>query len=484
MCRTIPILLVLAVVCLADSAMMFEFPDGRTVAMISNNEISMAAESVYIEPSGGIFSEYSDENGWLPHMEVRCIFELVNSSDEEQFVTVGFPFDAKFGHAYTAMDEEMLAEELSRSFDGENRPEWENHSIVGGMDAMEDVPEELDFRTFIDGEEVEVVFRKCALSLEEGLIWRPVVAVWKMKFAPRETIMLENTYNTSWDYIRNGPWSFNTINYILTSGGTWSGPIGDAVVTLTLPDEMPDPTLNDTLLCYWHWTGQPVVDGRTIRWHYRDFEPDENISFSVEEGMQLGFWENSINPERMYNTVVWTEDELLSSAVDFLSEGNFWGIQSNTRLTLRILEALPWLIQGAEPPNGIMIGNFFIPEVSGEVVIAGEMQRRLDLVYTLQNEMERNRDSASDAGYLEFLPIFVSNYQWDLDDLGMFGSMPERERRYLDLLLEMEKAVAGEYIDNPAVRSFYELTGWYSEGRETGLSALSEASVGEYRESH
>lgn len=475
MFRSALMLLIPVVVCVADSAVMFEFPDGITVAMISNGDVSMAAESVFIEPSGGNY-----DDGWLPNMTVRCLFELVNNTDEEQYVTVGFPFDAKYGNSYTAMDEEMLVEELNRSFADEFRPAWETESIIRGMDAIDDIPEELDFRTFINGVETEVYYRKCALSLEEGFIWRPVVAVWKMKFEPNETIMLENTYNTCWDYFGGGPWSSSSVNYILTSGGTWSGPIGDAVVVLTLPEEIHDPCLNDTLLSYWHWTGTPVIDGRTITWHYTDFEPHENISFTGEEGIQLGFWENALNPERMYNTISWTEEDLLRSAGEYLNDGNFWGIQADTRLTLRIVEALPWAMQGSQAPNGIDVDYFYISQSSSEPVITPEMEERIDLVRSLQEQMQRNLESAGRSGYLEFLPMFVSRFTWDVDALDMYSSMPAKNAKYLDLLENLERAAEGQYIDNPEIRSFYELTGWYSYGNESGISPLSERAVAEY----
>ncbi len=481
MFRSVLAALLLVVICFADSGVMFEFPDGRTVAMISNGKVAMAAESVFIEPSLGNFNGY-DEKGWLRNMSIRCMFELVNLTDEEQFITVGFPFDANFGNSYSTFDDEMLAEELNRSFADEYRPPWESFSLLAGMNAEEDIPTQLDFRTQINGEEEEVYFRKCAISLDENMLWRPVVAVWKMEFEPNETVILENTYNTSWDYVGGGPWYSTSMKYILTSGGTWSGPIGDAVIILTVPEEIPEPCLNDTMLAYWQWDGTPVIDGRTITWHYTDFEPDENISFSAEEGIQLGFWENSINPERMYNTISWTEEDLLGSTALYLKGDFVWRMQADTRLTLRIVEGLPWLIQGVQPPNGIEMNGFSVPESGNEPVFTSEMNERLNLVHDLQQQMEINTSVADDAGYLEFLPLFVSRFSWTEEALDMYAGMPEKEEKYLDLVEHLERAAAGEYIENGAVRSFYMLTGWYSYGRESVITPLPEVSVTAYRE--
>ena len=183
------------------------------------------------------------------------MFELVNNTGEEQYITVGFPFDAKYGDSYTA-DEDMLIELLSESFQDRDRPPWQELDPTCGTDATEDLHEDLDFKTFINGVETQVYFRRCALVAEEELIRRPVVAVWKMKFEPYETIILRNTYNTSWDYYGGGPGSKLSIDYILTSGSTWSGPISDAVITLEVPPDILLPQLSDTISVYWDWGGQ------------------------------------------------------------------------------------------------------------------------------------------------------------------------------------------------------------------------------------
>lgn len=463
----------------ADSAVMFEFPDGRTVAMTSSGDITMAAESVSIVPSGGMI-DYYDQEGWLPAMEVNCMFELVNNTGEEQYITVGFPFDAKYGDSYTA-DEDMLIELLSESFQDQDRPPWQELDPTCGTDATEDLHEDLNFKTFINGVETPVYFRRCALVEEEELIRRPVVAVWKMKFEPYETIILRNTYNTSWDYFGGGPWSKFSVDYILTSGSTWSGPIGDAVITLEIPPGILLPQLSDTVSVYWDWEGSPQIINRTVTWHYTDLEPAENLSFSVVTEAR-NHYDDTIEPSSMFREVIWTEDELLFSASDYLRDASTWGPGYNTVLMIRILEAVPYLLNDRIPPNGIDQSFFSSGNYEHRVDLPEEHQTALDVVETVRAEVERDIALVENAGYTEFLPLFTGKRNWDEQDLDKYLAYPEKQERFLDLLQHLEPAGTGEPIEDPAIEAFYELTGWYYPGTSVYLQPVLSLTVSLYRE--
>ncbi|MCK4504352.1 MAG: hypothetical protein KAW14_01945 [Candidatus Aegiribacteria sp.] len=476
----IPVLL-LTPFCLADSAVMYEFPDGRTVAMTSNGDISMAAESVSIIPSGGMFGSYDDGRGWLPLMEVRCMFELVNNSGEEQYITVGFPFDAKYGDSYSAMDDSMLIEMLAMASQDEDRPPWQELNPTCGTDALEDLPEDLEFSTFINGEEAPVYYRRCASCLDEELVWRPVVAVWKMKFEPYETVILENTYNTSWDYLGVGPWSEFEVNYILISGSTWSGPIGDAEITLEVPGELPMPVLSDSLSVYWDWAGGPIIDGRTVTWHYTDLEPSENLSFSVVIEMKY-YCDDNISASSMFNAVVWTEDELLVSTAEYLRDVTTWELHFDTILMIRILEALPYALNGHIPPNDLNPNIFRTAGFDHELDLPAEHEAVLEVVETIRAQAERDIALVKDAGYLEFLPLFTEERHWNEQILSRYSSYPVKQRKFLDLLEHLESASEGEFIEDTVIRAFYGLTGWYFPDFSSGIQPISADSVTQYRE--
>ena len=460
--------MLLFLILLADSAVMFEFPDGRTAAITSSGDIAMAAESVSIVPSGGMF-QYFDSRGWLPMMEARCVFELVNITSEEQYISVGFPLDAKFGDSYTVFPDSMLVAMLDSSLaEGESSPWWQGRTTTG-IDASERIPDDLDFRALVNGAEVPVHYRTCARSLEEELVWQPVVAVWKMRFAPGETVILENTYNTAWDYYGGGPWSAYSVNYILTTGGTWQGPIGDAVIKLTVPDILPEPYLSDTLAVFWDWTGCPVIEGREVTWHYTDIDPEENLRFTVNTEQRVNFWENWIHTMAMYDAVIWTEAELLSSAYDFLDSSLTWSSHFDTKLMLRILEAVPYVMNGHGSPNGLPVSQFETVDMERSLELSAEQGAVLDVVAITYSAMELNLEKAERSGYLEFLPLFANKYAWHVDDLDMFAGMPEKEVNFLDLLGRLGQARRGEPIETPEIRAFYELTGWYHPGHGSRL---------------
>jgi len=470
MLRFIAVLVVFSI-CFADSAVMFEFPDGRTAAITSSGEIAMAAETVSIVPSEGLH-QYFDSRGWLPMMEVRCTFELVNLTDEEQYISVGFPLDAKFGDSYTTFSDSMLVVMLDSSYAYEQNPPWWKGNASSGVDASDRISDDLDFRTRVNGEEVPVYYRTCARSLEEDLIWQPVVAVWRMRFQPGETVILENTYNTSWDYYAGGPWGTYSVNYILTTGGTWQGSIGDALISLTLPDDLPEPGLSDTLAVYWDWTGSPEVHGREVTWHYTDLNPDENLRFSVNTEQRVDFWENRLNVEEFYNAVRWTEEELLYTSYSYLSSSLSWQSRFDSVLQLRILETVPYLINGHAAPNDLPVHQFELPVQDGIAQLEEEHLQALEAVAAVRSSMEQNLDIVEQCGYLEFLPMFSNRYSWSSGDLDMFRGMSSREAEYLILLENLGAARRGERIMDLRVRAFYELTGWYHEGHESYLPAV------------
>lgn len=463
-----------AAVCMADSAVMFEFPDCRTAAMTSTGEITMAAESVFIEPSGGMF-QYYDNRGWLPMMEVRCVFELVNTTGQEQHISVGFPLDAKFGDSYTVFTDSMLVLMLDSSLTGQDGEldSWWRVDASSGADVSDRIPDSLNFRTFIDGEEVPVYYRSCARSLEEELIWQPVVAVWKMGFEPGQTVILENTYNTSWDYYGGGPWGAYTVNYILTTGGTWQGPIGEAFITLTIPDDLPAPCLCDTLAVYWNWTGSPVIRGREVTWRYENLDPVENLKFTVATEQRVNFWENRIDTEELCGAVSWTEEELLYSSWDYLRSSLSWHTGFDSVLLLRVLEAVPFIMNGETPENGLPADQFDTPDPSGAGRDFDQLQA-MEALADLQRRVESNRLLVEMKGYAEFLPLFSNRYTWSGGDVDMYSGMPAREGKYLDLLEYLGAAVRGEEIEDPGIRAFYELTGWYHPGHSSAFPSVPE----------
>jgi len=453
---------------LGDSSTMFEFPDGQTVALTSNGNISMAAESVSIVPSNELFERgYSIK---LPMMEVRCMFQLVNNTDEERNITVGFPIDDRFGDDYRIINPK---DEMSLM--------WENGAASADSTYMA-IPPNLDFKTFVNGEEIPVYYRSCAGPGIEELGRAPIAAVWKMKFQAGESVTLVNTYNTSWDYFSYDAVETYSVNYILTTGATWDGPIGDVVVTLRIPAEFPNPTVSDTLYSFWDWTGSPVIDGRTVIWQFTDLEPTENLEFSIKCDFVRGHISHcdGINAKSMYGLITWTEEALLESATPLIE--NAIGFTPTAELCLPIIEAIPYVFNGHLPPDEGVIYFFRTPDLDHPRELSSGCMQRLEVVEGVKNELEENISLAEDAGYLEFLPVFCTDHPWDEGILTRYAAHPEQERRFLDLLELHETAMAGGRIEDPAIEAFYWLTGWYFTGIPAGGEFLPAEAVLQYLE--
>ncbi len=443
----------------ADSAVMFEFPDGRSVAMTSSGDISMDAESVFIQPSREYYDPWNDGSRWLPMMRVECVFYLVNETDRPQDITVGFPIDAKFGDSYTVFSDSMLVAYFDSVYQGDSLPQWYSTGLRDDSGVVDELPQELEFTAQADGESLDVHYRRCAYDLHDKMIHMPVVALWRMHFQPGQTRRLVNTYNTSWDYFAGGVWSDYTVRYVLTTGSTWKGPIGSAVITLVVPDELPLPQLTDSLQACWDWTGSPRIEGRNVIWEYSRLEPVENIEFSVRKMNVRWIWD-PIGAGSALRQLSVEDPFLLQRASDFFSRYLSSGEYFHSRLALHLLRAALALERGMDCPYPELRDLIYVNERYAEMdtMRIVSMDSALGLAAA---ELEENISNARSAGYYEFLPLFTVKNRWSAGDIDMFAGQPGSEDAYLKLLLGLSAARRGEMIEDIGVRSFYLLTGWY-----------------------
>jgi len=445
----------IAMIAAADSSVMFEFPDGRTVALTSTADLSMAAESVSISPAEGPHSPYDLGWDWLPMMDVRCVFYLVNLTDASQDVTVGFPLDARFGDAYTTMTDSMLVAMFDSLYADEERKPWFETGPSEGSDASDLVPPELRFRAEVDGEPVDVFYRTCAWSLDDSMIWGPVMAVWRMSFAPGDTVRLVNSYRTSWDYSSGGPDAWYRMAYIVTTGANWSGTIGSAVITMEVPGILAVPQWNDTLVASWSWTGAPVVDeaSRTLVWEYRDWEPMENLELTIRTFGEGGYWYETVDPFEMARMITWTGDSLLASAQAFITGRLTWIDRLHALHLLHIVQDVHAVVEGVEPPHPEAMSYFDLS------VAGGALPSRLDasVIGEVERRIESDMATADETGYLRFLPMLIlmnPRMPWDPD---MYAAMPEVQERYHGLLQALAAAGKGLPTGDPAADALFRL---------------------------
>jgi hypothetical protein len=418
--------MVMALAVAADSWVVYEFPDGRTVAPLEETPAVMMAESVLIEPPEG-------DSLFPPRMRVRCVFHLKNPTDAPLALTVGFPLETHYGSTYHAMPDSAYYAAHS----------WRNRDLES-LDPDSFVPEGLDFRAAVDGRQLPVRFRFQRPDPDRDLLWRPLSAVWDMEIPAGETVRLANSYTTAWSYHSSSPTNVWWLDYVLRSGATWSGPIGSAVVSVTVPERMPRPCMEDTCIAVWLPSPPSAeVSGRTVTWRFSDLEPDFDIGMRVMRSspeMELSWF----GFETMAEDISWTPDSLVPTAIDAQ-----WHYSWQTIPTLTLMR---WLRRG--------VGEQ--PEVLERLGVEPGRARQL-----LARETNRLRECAavvSEAGMDSLVPIFILKRAWTPEDLRRFRSDPDLHRNYLRLLAAMQPCLEGGAPNSVEISSFYRLLGWYWPG--------------------
>lgn len=425
--------MVLAAVCGADSWVVNEFPDGRTVAPLEETPAVMRAESVLIDPVPG--------DWWLsPRMRVRCAFRLENPTSRRLVLTTGFPLQTHFGSTYHATSDSAYYEALSwRAID------------IEAADPDSFVPPELDFRASVDGVEAPVRFRFQRQDPESGLMWRPLSAVWKTVIPPEETVRLAVAYTTAWSYRSGSPTNVWWIDYVLRSGITWADDIDSILVRLTVPESIPRPAMEDTLVCSWMPsppTGE--VFGRTVTWRFTDLEPDFDIGMRVLR-CQPHYELAPIFLETARHDITWTRDSLAPTAIDAQWTATWQPVPTSV-----LMEKLSlWVAQRPELCEEAGLD----PEHAGEL-LALESRR-----------LEECRRVVAEAGLDTLLPAFTLRRRWSKEDLYRFAEDPQLHRHYLQLLLAMETIIGGGAPNSVLTSSFYRLLGWCWPGHVTTPAA-------------
>lgn len=254
---------------------------GATVFAVKESRVRMERERVkvrYVPPPADGKPIEARPVRW----EADATFELRNETDAEITIQVGFP-------------------------------DWEDHSEVrregpGPHWAIR------DFRTEVDGKPVDAVHKVVArkadatstgtdaipqevLDLGYGATW-----TWDVTFPPKGLVTVRNTYRFG-GYNSNGPfeacagdppapeakrafwrgakpmrggWAFgdgtcDRVEYIVTTGRTWGGPIGVADIEIeVLPGTPPHlfvPVPDAT----------EVADGK-VRWHFENWTPRREVA--------------------------------------------------------------------------------------------------------------------------------------------------------------------------------------------------------------
>ena len=350
----------------ADSATMWVFPDGRGAMPIETDQITMDAESVSIVPTGNTI-DHTD----VPEMEVTCVFYLRNLTDQPLDVSIGFPFES-FYEMYNSGPRsdgsyDRVLEEMS-SKEGRNIP----------VDSI--VPELLQFRAFTDREEFEVTYERGNPSRDNRFVYWPLIACWEMHFEPGETLRLVNTYNAGWNYFWYDDFTAS-FTYIVRSGALWAGRIGDAVISITVPQRYPLSMLSDSVCAWADWNGSPEVDGNRVTWHFTNWKPLEDITITssghnsmddrIIEYNLYGSGCSSFDETDLYSR--WTPEDLYPAALDVFS-GHL-----TAESVARFLENVIYRSSGLEMPHIYFSRNYHMYDNSLPFD-----QEKLDIVMDLK----------------------------------------------------------------------------------------------------
>jgi len=450
----------------ADSATMWVFPDGRGAIPIETDQITMVAESVSIVPTGNMLS-YTD----VPEMEVICVFYLRNLTDHSLDVSVGFPFESFRG-----------------MFHYGSRDEWSYDSVIDEMSIVDAkavpidsmIPDWLGFSAYTDEEELEISYQRGRVNRDNRLVFWPLIACWDMHFQPGETVRLVNKYNTGWNFNSYENYTAS-LTYVVRSGALWAGWIGDAVISITVPEQYSS-ILSDSACSFTDWNGSPQVDGNRVTWHFTDWKPVEDITitssghFNVDERIieydLYGYDCSSICETNLYSR--WTPEELYPAALEI-----FGGILPAETIA-RFLENTAYEMSGLESPNAYLSRTLHLYADDNDLPFD---QNKLEIVMGLQRHLAECRLNMESAGFDFLLPMTTLRRDWTDVNLEMYCSNPHDQAAYLLLLENIEDVFLGRQIADPALESLFWLTGWFlprDDNWTTDRSAVSRAEVRDF----
>jgi hypothetical protein len=327
------------------------------------------------------------------------------------------------------------------------------------VDSM--IPDWFQFRAFTDSVDYEVAYEKGIANRDERLAFWPLIACWEMHFQPEQTVRLVNTYNTGWNFRSYSDFTAS-LTYIVRSGALWAGRIGDAVISITVPEHYHFSMLSDSVCTWTDWNGSPQVDGNQVTWHFTDWKPVEDITIGVsghfwvdERGFGDGLYGNDYCPfheTELYTH--WTPEEIYPAALEVFS---FIEPHLSAETIARFLENAVYGMSDmwSEEPHSYL---------SQVLSVYGDLpfdQEKLEIVMGLQRHLSECRTIMESAGFDFLLPMTVLRRDWADVNLEKYCSSPREQAAYLILLENIEDAVQGRPIIDPALESLFRLTGWF-----------------------
>lgn len=232
----------------ADDGAYVEYPQSGTVCPVKNNNIKMVSEEVIFKDN-----------------KITATFEFLNTTDNQQEVTVGFPVIGQFHVAGDGSSENEFSEERSVE------------------DRKKDIIKYYDFKSIIDGQEIKRELIE--LSREYPKEGYEYVFVTNIKFHPRQKIIIKDVYNQQTNYGSEvGGRNISELDYVLKTGASWKDKIDHAKIIFYIPASQTYYVFSPSNLCnkfsrYYFTSNIPPskASDKMCEWDFNDFKPNEDL---------------------------------------------------------------------------------------------------------------------------------------------------------------------------------------------------------------
>jgi len=146
---------------------------------------------------------------------------------------------------------------------------------LSANDGFSNFPEIDDFQVRVDGTQVSTTSTEyVGGDFDDLLQW----AEFQVSFPPEQDVIIEVSYTLE----GSGEYPFISFEYLLETGAGWKDTIGSVDLIVRLPYEAnPHNVFIDSSPGWGQTSPGALLEGREIRWHYDDLEPEYQHNLSI-----------------------------------------------------------------------------------------------------------------------------------------------------------------------------------------------------------
>ena len=339
------------------------YGEGASVFAYKENRIRMVSEHIKIREDR---TEKHPNGEWV----ADCTFVFENQKDTAVTIQMGFPDRGAYP------DGEWTIQAFTTHIQGQSVPVTHktvdpNHGrkralmvpqIQGDKLAPPLLPEDHD----PDGWRKAVKGAMKEMNLRFGAAY-----TWPVTFGPKERIVVKNTYRfggsstmgpVSGCFMENampekgafwhdkdaysgfGSGPCSTATYVVTTGRSWHGTIGEAIIEFEFPKDVAPNHLIP-------FPPATEVTDTTVRWHFKDFEPTQEIRLVFP----MTFMETD---EDMRATIDFTSVDQVKRWIQF---GKDNGFKASVFQRMAELQAYSFGLRKDDTPKPPVFDDFLLP---------------------------------------------------------------------------------------------------------------------------